>query len=79
MGAGTNCIVWAHALKRRRKAKGKSGDVYWRWSRWGPFCHALYGETINGRLRMVSYKPTDPKKRLIPPPIFRGASRWGDL
>lgn len=85
----TNCVFWAYALRRRRRAKGKRGDVYWRGTRWRPswwpswlpptFPHALYGETINGRLRLVSYKPTHPKPRLCPPPVFTGTSRWGDL
>ena len=75
----SNCILFAYLLRARRRAKGKSGDVYWRWSRWGPFCHALYGETINGRLRIVSYKPVAPKHKPVPPLMFRGASKWGDL
>ncbi len=75
----SNCILWAYALRRRRRAKGKQGEVYWRISRWGCFPHALYGETVNGRLRLVSYKPLQPRHKILPPPVFRGASRWGDL
>ena len=75
----TNCIVWAYLLKARRKAKGKRGAVYWRISRWGPFPHALYGETINGRFRLVSYKPIHPRHKPIPPLAFSGKSTWGDV
>lgn len=75
----SNCIIWAFAMRRRRRAKGRAGDIYWRWSRWGPFPHALYGETINGRLRLVSYKPIAPREKLLPPPVFTGHSTWGDL
>lgn len=75
----SNCILWAYAMRARRRAKGKQGDVYWRVSRWGFFPHALYGETINGRLRMVSYKPLKPRHKILPPPVFQGSSKWGDL
>ena len=74
----SNCVCWAYALKARRAAKGKSGEVYWRMSRWGFFPHSLYGETINGRLRMVSYKPVAPKHKPLPPLIFNGRPMWGD-
>lgn len=70
----TNCILWAYGAKRKRG----SGDVYWRVSRWGWFPHCLYGDTFNGRLRLVSYKPDNPRKRLLPPLLFKGRVRWGD-
>ena len=75
----TNCILWAYALQRRRRAKGKVCTVYWRRSLWGFFPHCLYAELRFGRMRLVSYKPLAPKRRLVPPPVFRGTSKWGDL
>lgn len=51
-----------------------------RWSRWGAFPHLLYAERRrNGLLRVVSYRPTAPRPRRCPPPVFKGSSRWGDL
>ena len=74
----SNCILWAYALRRRRRTKGKRGRIYWRMSMWGPFPHALYGETINGKLRVVSYKPINPRHKALPPPVFAGKVEWGD-
>lgn len=76
----SNCFAFAFALYARRRKAGREGYIVLRWSRWGPFPHALYGERrSNGELRLVSYKPTDPRPRRLPPPVFKGASRWGDF
>ena len=76
----SNCLLWACILYRRRRAKGKEGYLVLRWSRWGPFFHTLYAERRStGLLRVVSYKPMTPKHKKVPPPLFRGVSRWGDL
>lgn len=76
----SNCIAWALALYIRRRRAGREGYILLRRSRWGPFPHVLYGERRpDGRIRVVSYKPSDPRPRPIPPPMFKGASRWGDL
>ncbi len=77
---GTNCILFACALCRRRRKRGREGYIIVRWSRWGPFPHVLYGERrANGTVRVVSYRPSAPVARVIPPPLFRGSSKWGDL
>lgn len=76
----SNCLIWACALYRRRRARGREGYLLFRWSRWGPFCHALYGERRQaGTIRVVSYRPISPRPKACPPPLFRGASKWGDL
>jgi hypothetical protein len=89
--ARSNCIFFAFALswRRRRKLrrdrkrnpdlKRPRGYVMWRLSDWGPFPHALYGRySACGMVRVVSYKPRSPKKRLVPPPMFEGKVTWGD-
>lgn len=49
-------------------------------SRFGPFPHLLYAERRqDGRLRVVSYIPLHPKHKPIPPAVFWGQSKWGDL
>jgi hypothetical protein len=76
----TNCLLWAIALHRRRSAKGREGYLMLRWSRWGPFPHALYAEMrATGSVRLVSYKPTAAKHKPVPPLLFEGGSKWGDF
>lgn len=75
----SNCIFFALALYRRRRAKGREGYLMVRRSRlaWGP--HLLYAEMRpTGRLRIVSYKPAHAKVKPVVPPLFVGSSRWGD-
>lgn len=58
----------------------REGYMVFRRSRWGPFCHALYAERrANGSLRIVSYIPISPRHKPIPPALFSGRSKWGDL
>ena len=81
----SNCIIWAFLLIRRLQRKGYRVYRMKRKSDWGNFSHHLVGihrvydpAEIRGRVRVVSYKPTNPKKRLVPPPLFPGKVRWGD-
>ena len=76
----SNCILWAFLLHRRRHRKGREGYMMWRWSRWGHFPHALYAERrLTGSWRIVSYVPRHPRHKRLPPPLFSGRSKWGDL
>lgn len=54
--------------------------MLWRWSRWGRFPHALYMERRDsGTWRIVSYVPNNPSHKHLPPPVFEGRSKCGDL
>lgn len=76
----SNCLLFALLLYARRRRRGRFGYLVIRRSRWGRFPHVLYAEIrSNGLLRVVSYKPRDPRHKCMPPPVFRGDSRWGDL
>lgn len=76
----SNCLAFAVALYVRRRRSGHEGYMVFRLSRWGPFCHALYAERRrDGRLRIVSYIPISPRHKPIPPALFQGQSKWGDL
>jgi hypothetical protein len=81
MAVRSNCIIFAVALYLRRHRKGREGYIMMRHSRatkLGP--HWLYAERRStGTMRIVSYVPTRPVHRLLPPPVFTGSSRWGDL
>lgn len=59
-----NCVVFAVRLRWRRWRRGREGYLMLRQSRllsgWLP--HVLYAERRpNGSLRIVSFKPLDPK------------------
>lgn len=76
----TNCVFFAWHLYWRRRSRGKEGYIMLRRSRSGPFPHALYAEVRRtGSVRIVSFKPIAPKEKKLPPPLFRGTSRWGDF
>ena len=76
----SNCIFFALALYQRRKLKGRKGYFVMRRSRWGPFPHILYAEKRrSGLLRVISYTPVSPHHKPIPPVVFQGHSKWGDL
>ena len=76
----SNCLLWAWALYWRRRAKGREGYLLLRRSRSGPFPHCLYAECRScGSLRVVSYKPLSLREKKLPPPLFKGSSRWGDF
>jgi hypothetical protein len=79
----SNCIKFAYDLWRLREAAYEGIEdgryVCMRKSDWGNFPHVLYGQMCeDGKIRVVSYKPTSPKKRPFPPPLFKGAVKWGD-
>lgn len=80
----SNCIIWAFLLHRRLSRKGRRIYKMKRKSDWGNFSHHLVGIGRPGRngqddrVRVVSYKPTSPRKRLVPPPLFAGRVKWGD-
>lgn len=76
----TNCWLYARALYKRLKRKGRRVYRVSRWSDWGPFKHYLVAQLLpSGRARLISYKPCDPRKRVIPPPLFKGRVAWGDF
>lgn len=76
----SNCLVWALVLYARRRRKGDEVYLSVRRSRWGAFPHFLVmRRRRDGLFRAVSYKPVDPRERKVPPPVFEGRSRWGDL
>lgn len=76
----SNCVIWAICLYARRRRRGDEVYLALRKSRWGAFPHMLVlRRRKDGLLRAVSYKPIDPKARKVPPPLFSGASKWGDL
>lgn len=60
----------------------RSGDgsyILIRPSRLGSWLpHMLYGEARPGGWRVVHFVPANPKVKAVPPPLFRGRSRWGD-
>jgi hypothetical protein len=80
----SNCIIWAFLLRRRLARKDHRIHNMKRKSNWGNFQHHLVGIGRPGpngqddRLRVVSYKPVNPRKRLVPPPLFEGRVKWGD-
>lgn len=71
----SNCLFWAVAMWIRRKRKGKAGYLVMRKSRYGAFPHFLYME----RGKLYSFVPRDPKHKSLPPPVFKGRSKFGDL
>lgn len=71
----SNCLFFAVALWWRRYKKGQPGYVSARKSMWGWFPHFLYEEYG----RKVSFVPIDPRRKMFPPPLFRGRVRRGDL
>lgn len=75
----SNCIMFALRLYWRRRKRGDEVYIAVRRSRWGLFPHVLIMRRCqDGRFRAVSYKPLNPKERKIPPPLFKGSSKWGD-
>jgi hypothetical protein len=76
--AWSNCIIFAYLMSRRLQRKGYRVYRMKRKSDWGNFSHRLVGIERRGRVRIVSYKPVDPRRRRLPPPLFPGRVRWGD-
>lgn len=80
------CLGYVREKPRREGAPPpkpwvkREGYMLFRRSRWGPFCHVLYAERRkSGALRIVSYVPNSPRMKPVPPAIFEGRSKWGDL
>jgi hypothetical protein len=74
----SNCIIWTFLMLRRLKRKGYRVYRMKRKSDWGNFSHHLVGIHRHGQVRVVSYKPANPRKRKFPPPLFEGRVKWGD-
>lgn len=83
----SNCILFARKAMRRLLAWAAApGREHWRIyyekrpSDWGPFNHRLVGfeNHRTGSKHKLSLKPVDPRKRLLPPPLFVGRVTWGD-
>lgn len=76
----SNCVIFALALYWRRRAKGDEVYLAVRRSRYGFFPHFLVmRRRRDGLFRAVSFKPVDPCERKMPPAMFVGQSRWGDV
>lgn len=74
----SNCLIFALLLRKRRKAKGRRGYIAWRES-FTSLGHFLYVEQRHYGWRVVSYVPRDPRHKRLPPPVFDGKSKWGDI
>lgn len=79
----TNCLLFALALWWRRQARcrqiGRRCGIAIVRSHWGPFPHVMYTQQrSDGHHRLVGYAPLIPRRRLAPPPLFRGRVVWGD-
>lgn len=71
----SNCLFWAIAMRWRRWRKGKKGAIRYRQSNFGWFPHFMYRE----RGKLYSFVPNNPKHKILPPPLFKGHSKFGDL
>jgi hypothetical protein len=71
----SNCFFFAVALYLRRARRGDAGYVVVRRSRFGWFPHFLY---LHRGRRLIAFCPVDPRHKILPPPVFRGAVKWGD-
>ncbi|WP_343625352.1 hypothetical protein [Roseateles puraquae] len=80
----SNCLFWACAMwwrlrKPHRRRGPRERQFSWRGSRWGCFPH--FGVMVacrDGRFRFISYKPYNPRHKVLPPPVFEGGPRWAD-
>lgn len=75
----SNCLFWAIALYYRRRRRGKPVYLMVRKSRFGWFPHFLVAEIRTYGVRIVSFVPKNPQHKKLPPPMFSGRSKWGDL
>lgn len=73
----SNCLLVACALWWRRGLS--KGRPTWRRSHYGWFPHFLYRQKRMSGFRLVSYVPIDPRHKILPPPLFKGRMKWGDL
>lgn len=73
-----NCILFAVALWIRRRPRKRTLRL--RRSRFGSLIpHMLYVEKRWYGERVIHFVPKNPRFKRIPPPIFDGQSKWGDL
>lgn len=63
----SNCLFWALGRWRRF-----GGYLVVRRSQWGPFPHFAWSETLQ---TFKSFEPLHPRRRRLPPLIFRGRVR----
>lgn len=73
----SNCLFFALLLYFRR-SHVPDRYIVMRGSRMTAGPHFLYAELRRGKMRMISFKPTNPKVKNCPPPMFEGRARWGD-
>lgn len=71
MPARSNCLVFALAKWFRH-----GGYLIVRRSRYGWFPHFLWARDL-GELEVEQFVPLDPRRRLLPPLVFRGWSKRG--
>lgn len=75
----SNCLFFAVALYRRLRRRNTGVYISMRRSRWGRFPHFLvFRKRRTGSWQVVSYKPTDPRLKKCPPPLFKGRPFFGD-
>lgn len=76
----SNCLIFGLVLYYRRYRKGKQGYLISRRSHWGWFPHFMYCRIrVDGSLQLVGYSPISPTRHRLPPPVFKGRVKWGDL
>ena len=74
----SNCLIFAIRLWWRRQMKGRRVYISLRKSHWGRFPHFVVFERRPYGWKLVSYVPLDPRRKVSPPPLFRGRVKWGD-
>lgn len=76
----SNCLFFALTLwVRRRLLGGRPGFLRWRKSRLGSSVpHILYVERRTYGERVIHFVPENTELKKVPPPIFKGRSKWGD-
>lgn len=65
-----NCLCWALAKWRKH-----GGYLVIRRSRYGWFPHFLH---MDREGNIESFVPDDPKRKKLPPPVFKGSVKRGD-
>jgi len=76
----SNCLFFAVALYWRRLMAGRSRGILIRATRLGLGPHFLFATLRrSGQYRVVSYVPIDQTPKALPPIVFDGSVKWGDL